>query len=624
MQCQSCKGTWCGASAHVSTAKAGNESGSSIVTSTMTGISAGTSTMTSTMTSITTSITPSTMTSTMTSTTTPKASCPACERKKESMVADVVIPFYERDLCKVGYTAKSLEVHDPEHRLGRIFLMWVSKHSTDEYLQQITEATRPLVEARNATVIDFSPQVNSQQLGGWYAQQVLKLKIASLVTSEYYIVLDSKNTLIRDIKANMFFDDCGAAKIFGDMPWDGIPPPHSDWYAASARALGLSPPSEGYWPTSITPMVIHRQTVLDMLASINENESTDSLCNGPLCDMMGARSITGQGSTEFTMYILWARSRVNFPCLHAMETPIHKDLSKGWAISLWRGEGNRQSNLDNSRTIASGKEVPVMFGSQASALDGMSPKQRNLAIEEIAEIYQDAGLHNASNLPTDYIEKCIIGGSWVPAAGDPVGPDPSRHVVAIEGDFCCASGAYSGDACGSCQAEARQGPSNWCGRSRANCDACRQTWCEKAAPKVANNGTGSVMRHACAASSCDYLPLGGCQCDEACVERGDCCSDFVEKCDQPTLVVMKKLFHEQQGPLRQARWQQARKPTAVLVLALPAAIAAFTAFTALWRRARPAPALGIPDARLLGLYTPVEGPLRAAMGDEEEALVMTA
>merc|ERR1740138_451744 len=104
----------------------------------------------------------------------------------------------------------------------------------------------------------------------------------------------------------MFFDSCGAAKIFGDMPWDGIPPPHS----------------EGYWPTSITPMVIHRQTVLDMLASINENDSTDSLCNGPLCDMMGARSITGQGSTEFTMYILWARSRVNFPCLHAMETPI--------------------------------------------------------------------------------------------------------------------------------------------------------------------------------------------------------------------------------------------------------------------------------------------------------------
>merc|ERR1719210_2023006 len=70
--------------------------------------------------------------------TTAHPTCPACA-PKDPVVPDVVIPFFERDMCKLKYTANSLAKNDPDHKLGNVYLMWVSGQPAGNYMNQINE-----------------------------------------------------------------------------------------------------------------------------------------------------------------------------------------------------------------------------------------------------------------------------------------------------------------------------------------------------------------------------------------------------------------------------------------------------------------------------------------------------
>jgi len=261
--------------------------------------------------------------------------CPACAPKTATH-PDVVIPFFERDLCKLKYTAKSLSVNDPDHNLGKVYLMWVTKTPISQYQAQIDEIQNLIRSTHKVQLNDFSGPLQQAGISGWHAQQLVKLKIASVVSSEYYVVLDAKNTLIRKIEPDMLFTRCHQGKIQGEFPASNIPVPHSDWYRRSARALQVGPPSDGYWPASITPVVMHRQTVLDMLASLGESKELKPLCSGPLCDHIGAHSASGHGATEFTLYTLYAYEKAKLKCIHSVEVMNHFKLpySKNWQSAL--------------------------------------------------------------------------------------------------------------------------------------------------------------------------------------------------------------------------------------------------------------------------------------------------
>merc|ERR1719401_713667 len=104
---------------------------------------------------------------------------------------------------------------------------------------------------RKFHLYDFSSQLNEMStscmgwskngsqctfyLQGWYAQQVLKLKIAKFVPTEYYILLDSKNAFVKDIDEDAFFSPCNQGKIYGTYRFEDIPQPHKEWYAAPAN-----------------------------------------------------------------------------------------------------------------------------------------------------------------------------------------------------------------------------------------------------------------------------------------------------------------------------------------------------------------------------------------------------
>jgi hypothetical protein len=384
----------------------------------------------------------------------------------------LVIPFFERDLCKLKTTAKSLSVNDPNGMFGDVYLMWVStKHST-EFRDDLTEAATAISATHSVQLIEFTDLMEyTDALSGWHAQQVIKLKAASVVKAPYYVVLDSKNTLIRPLSPDDVFTKCNTAKIQAEFPASKIPVPHIDWYQLSAAALKMDPPSEGYWPASITPVIFHTQTVLDMLEHIGEESGIDKLCAGPLCDMFGARDKSGKGATEFTMYTLWAYSRTNLECIYSVEKMDHfkvaystgweaevtsklaqygwdaasvtigdeagfplswapgttenlptksqfpirvEDLSKRWAASLWRGMPEQKElltevNIETMDAVIGGKrQSPIMFGAQPAALEDMPPAKKQEATDLLVKLYTKAGLYDSSQTPDELVE-CVVG-----------------------------------------------------------------------------------------------------------------------------------------------------------------------------------------------------------------------
>lgn len=459
-----------------------------------------------------------------------EGACPACAPRSLDK-PDVVIPFYERDLCKVGYTTQSIAVHDPNKVLGRIILMWVSLQPSSAFRDQIDKVMSNLGDTHETVLLDFSQQVIEGHAAGWFAQQVFKLKVSSHVKSDYYIVMDSKNTIIRDIEEDTFFTQCNQGVIFGEFHAEEIPLPHSDWYKASARVLGATPPlesdSKGKWPSSITPMVIHTQTVLDMLSKLGESSSTDNLCDGPLCDMFGAHGNGQDMATEFTMYVLAVRAREDFDCVMSV---LDIDDGAPPAISLWRGNDASMAeqmsvNLDNCREIADGKVWPFMFGAQFGALDGMMAEQKGPAEASILTIYTRAGLHDNSTTSTRALLDCVAGDAY-----GRVGPvhdkkqqkqtdsqphdqrkqDEKIHDTAQpktsasngsskkvggpappgEDSYCCTAAQDEGDMCGTCWTTARGGPDSYCGSSEDHCNSCNGIWCS-GGPREAATTTAS-------------------------------------------------------------------------------------------------------------------------------------
>jgi len=342
--------------------------------------------------STTPAATTTTSTTAATTTTTTRETCPACAPKEHKPPA-IVIPTFQRDLCKMKFTAKSISKHDPDHHLGDVHVAWVMSEASSNWADEIDEIRGIIEETRGFHLHDFSQNLEGKV--GWFAQQIFKLKIAQLLTEEFYIVLDSKNTFIRDVEANSFFSPCHQAYNFAQYTMDKVPDPHNKWYHKSAEALNLdiSQAGDTLWPASITPMTMHRQTVLDMLESIGEDPSPYSICGGPLCGMM-----EDGGVTEFTAYQLYAHFVKDFECIHKTSPPGKEDI----AISLWRGFDGSFGLLEK---VASKELRPTMFGSQASALDGLPEEQRERVPGLISQVFRDAGLLEGEE---EQISDCVI------------------------------------------------------------------------------------------------------------------------------------------------------------------------------------------------------------------------
>jgi len=305
--------------------------------------------------------------------------CPACRPLIQQRPA-IVVPTFERDLCKSVVLAKSIAKYDPDNLLGDVFLLWVSEEAAWRHDDKIDEI-RQAVEAggtKKFHLLDFSQQVQESKgqcvawnsngtkcithFLGWHAQQSLKLKVAKLVSSEYYLLLDSKNAFVRNVEKGMFFSPCNQAFVQGKYRYDDLPLPHKGWYDKSAAHLGIDPDKDIWWPTSVTPAVLHTATVLELLVQLGEDANPYQICNGPLCQLFG------QECTEFTLYNVFAFAKPNRECIHSFEGP--SNTRQEISVSLWRE--SPYVNLELCEEVSTGNMKALTFGLQSGCLGSMA------------------------------------------------------------------------------------------------------------------------------------------------------------------------------------------------------------------------------------------------------------
>jgi len=340
-----------------------------------------------------------------------EGNCPVCAPTKIQK-PEIVVPFFERDICKLKYTLRSIEVNDPDHNLGDVYLLWISLLDSAKFKDELTPIVESLAKTRKVHLMDFHEQVLFSRTNGWFAQQIYKLKAASFVQSDYYLVMDTKNTLMRKVEPDTFFTSCNQAKMFAEFPWEHMPEPHKTWFQQSQWTLNVSKMPSGPMPMSVTPILLNKHSVLDMLKQVGEGSAAESLCNGNLCRLLMAPSAGDQHHpTEFTMYLMYAFGKTQFNCTHQVVT---LDYAHRWAESLWRGvEGNRQINIQNNidctKKISIGQWAPLMFGSQPRALDHMGDKDRKETEANFVKVYENAGLFDPKTGSPEELVSCLVG-----------------------------------------------------------------------------------------------------------------------------------------------------------------------------------------------------------------------
>jgi hypothetical protein len=304
----------------------------------------------------------------------------------------VVILFYVRDLCKMKLTAKSISQHDPDGLLGHVLLLWLDESLATDHAEDIDEIKAAIEQTRRVTFHDFSWMIRTKGMAGWKQQQMMKLKAATLIETDFYVVLDAKNAIIRDVRPGTLISACNTGFIFGQHTVGELTEEKRGWFEKSAKALGVTVPPDRKLSGSTTPVLMHTQTVRDMFQAIGEKMDTKDLCMGPLCDFIH------DGATEFTMYELFVATRSEEGCIHTL-------TSRSLARNLWNGCTVERRVQTIEEALAD--EDVIFFGAQPGTLDGLSPDEHSRLAKSVSGLYSLAGLYDSSQQSEESLLRCL-------------------------------------------------------------------------------------------------------------------------------------------------------------------------------------------------------------------------
>jgi Family of unknown function (DUF6492) len=106
--------------------------------------------------------------------------------------------------------------------------------------------------------------------GGWYTQQVLKLKIAALVRTTRYVILDAKNQLISPLTREFLETEEGLVRSNG---YSYAGQPMQEFLEHTLEYLGLNPAEHLNWFTrTTTPFTMVTEEVCSLIRYVEEKE----------------------------------------------------------------------------------------------------------------------------------------------------------------------------------------------------------------------------------------------------------------------------------------------------------------------------------------------------------------
>jgi hypothetical protein len=185
----------------------------------------------------------------------------------------------------------------------------------------------------------------------WHKQQILKLLLANIVKSKYYLILDGKNHFIKNITYSDYFNKNGFPKLF---VWD--PGPMIKYYYSCLDYFQIKDPYDfkntkkcNIFLTT-TPFLMCKQDVLEMIEYIVKKE------NDTFFNFFMKRF---DSHTEFYLYITYLifKNKIQFCDI----TSVNYSSIMGYDLGKWN------SYEDNALPIINIPHIKI-FGLHRNAI----------------------------------------------------------------------------------------------------------------------------------------------------------------------------------------------------------------------------------------------------------------
>ncbi len=179
---------------------------------------------------------------------------PSGERRK----MDAVVPLLARDLERFEVMARSITANFRD--LGTCWVVGPDWERT-EIEPKIRQFPAFRFIGESEVVPELAayrrlPRRYSKRIKGWYVQQLIKLAIASRVTTQHYLTLDADVICVRRVSLGDLVRRGKALVCVTDKDL------HPEWYAETAKVLGYARPSAR--THGVTPALFNTEAVLKL------------------------------------------------------------------------------------------------------------------------------------------------------------------------------------------------------------------------------------------------------------------------------------------------------------------------------------------------------------------------
>src|SRR5215831_1060705 len=183
-----------------------------------------------------------------------------------SEVRQAILPLALRkikrrgDLERAGLLIESLAKH---WRDSKPLELLIVAPTADTQLLRSSLPRFPRINVSVRPESDFFPGLSPfYMLTGWYRQQIIKLKVPTLLGFEGYLTLDSDVCCVGDFDATTFVDDGRALSR-----WE--PKLHHEWWRNATEVVGGAYDAKGHG-LSVTPNLLHGKLAAQTLARLSE------------------------------------------------------------------------------------------------------------------------------------------------------------------------------------------------------------------------------------------------------------------------------------------------------------------------------------------------------------------
>lgn len=187
--------------------------------------------------------------------------------------------------CDRDFHQTVLQSHSIDKFLIDTCIHWIVVESTNRPIEEWQLALSPHYTRHTLRLIESKQLIQVNHLPGYIRQQVAKLSIARLIDSSHYLLLDSKDVLIRNTKLSDWGSEEGNNLIYKPVTNTSLDnilapelAPYLQFTNLCRKVLGADSPPWFWAPT--TPFRCKTSNVKTLLSSIDVNRVFDPYITG--------------------------------------------------------------------------------------------------------------------------------------------------------------------------------------------------------------------------------------------------------------------------------------------------------------------------------------------------------